>query len=359
MKPAGAPPFNIPDRYKYLGKSHAGGQGAVYVCRDANLDRDVAVKSLHTVSKPQSLVKEIESRALIRSKHVVEIYDVVFDKKGVPIALILEFVPGESLQNPSLLPADASAKTFLLYQLACGIRDIHAANVIHRDIKPANVKVDSAGVLKIFDLGIANVDASNASTIGGAGTHVFRAPELYQTMPVSVTCAADVYALGVTAWHIFAGAYPPALLEHPPQSSGLIVPSLSTVASSFEAAPILDKCMSVDPNGRPTAQQVVDVLLRQLTKGKRRGVFVLGGTAYELSKAGNSAHLRVGAYGELKVGYDGFDFVVREIVGSVYVNNIPATVGGNLPDSCVLTFVSTTGGREFVPFNVSQPQIVV
>jgi serine/threonine-protein kinase len=340
----------------------AGGQGAVYICRDANLDRKVAVKALHTTGSAAGLSKEIEARAKIKSKHVAEIYDVLVGATGEPLAVVLEYVPGETLQDPSALPLATDARLRLLYQLACGISEIHSANVIHRDIKPSNIKVDSSGTLKIFDLGLANLDADSASTVGAAGTLVYRAPEFYGTPPLVVTRAADIYAYGVVAWHVLFQKFPSPLLEVPPQHSGVALPKFSSVVSDlFEVGSILDQSLIADPLQRPSAPDIVAALRQRILRGKTRGVFTYGVTNHELSAAGNVTTLKVGALGQIEVHYDGNYFVVRACIGSVFVNNVAAVPGMRLPDSCVLTFADPGNGstRAFIPFNSSQPQIVI
>jgi serine/threonine protein kinase len=357
------PPFKLPARYKYDGLTLAGGQGKVYICLDENLERRVAIKALNTVSNLGALLKEIEARGKIKSKHVVELYDVLRHADGKPYALVLEYIPGQSLQDPASLPNDVRDKLLLLYQLACGLTEIHAANVIHRDIKPDNIKLNADRVLKIFDLGIANLDADSASTLFASGTAIYLAPELYHPTPLAVTRAADMYAFGVVAWFVLAlPKFPAPLQEIPPQKSGTAVPSFATVVPEVAAqAPILDRMLSVDPTNRPTAAEVRSALTEVMSHGKKRAFLAIGPQTWELSKVGQVTKISLGARGTLDVAYNGFRFVVRALTGSVYINNTPITVGDELPPSCVLTFgpPSMGAGRGFVAFNVSQPEIVL
>jgi len=62
--------------------------------------------------------------------------------------------------------------------------------------------------------------------------------------------------------------------------------------------------------------------------------------------------------GELEVGYDGFDFKVLKVGGSVFVNNGVAVVGMVIPGCCVLTFGAVGGARKFVTFDVSSPEVL-
>lgn len=356
------PTFPLPARYEYAGETLAGGQGKVYVCRDKNLDRKVAIKHLHPAINVAAMLKEVAAHSKVKSKHVVELYEVLADGSGTPQAIVLEYVPGDSIQNVANLPTTFQARVRLLYQIACGLVDIHDAQVIHRDIKPDNMKVDADGVLKLFDMGIANLDSTTAVTTFAAGTPVYRAPELHGPPPLPVSCAVDIYAFGVVMWHVLnSGKFPGPLMEVPPQSSGHAVPSLQNVAAELSArAAVLDRTLRKVPAERPTAAEVRLALTDLLTKGKRRGVFAHGSQTWEVTAAGN-AQLSLGARGSLEVVYNGFEFVVSAVQGDVYINNRAVAVGDELPESCVLTFGAQAlgGARAFVAFNASQPEIVL
>lgn len=333
----------------------------MYVCHDTLLARQVAVKSFHNFSNITGLLKEIHARAKVKSKHVAEIYDCIYEG-GAPIALIMEYVPGDSLDNSPAMVASINEKLRLLYQIACGLADMHDAGVIHRDIKPANMKVDGSHVLKIFDMGIANIDATSASTVGGAGTYVFRAPELYGSPPISVTTAADLYALGVVAWLLLGGKIPPPLLALPPQSSGELLPSLSTVVPKMAAVTnLLDGTLALNPHSRPSARQIAECIRARLTHDQRRAVISDAQGIYILDKMGTAVAIDIGSLGKCRIAYSDGLFVCREASGNVYINNIAASVGMELPDSCVMTFgdSSLRASRRFLEFNVSQPEVVL
>jgi serine/threonine protein kinase len=355
-------PMVLPARYLSKSQSLDGGQGVVHLYIDTYLDRLVAVKILHNVANYEALGKEIEARGKIKSKHVAEIYDCIRGPDGHPKAVILEYVPGDALFENHNHPNSLSAQHRLLYQLACGLSDIHAANVIHRDIKPNNMKVDIAGVLKIFDLGISNLDADNAFTIGGAGSLVFRAPELYGPPPIKVSAAADVYAFGVIAWWLYTKSYPSALQEVPPQSITKVVPSITAVLPNLGyLGSLIDRSLSLDPQSRPTAGQLKEALGSVLTHGRHRGIVTLNDIMHELSSRGSGTKVRFGIQTAVGIWYDGDIFTVSEVEGSVYINNIAAIVGAEVPHSCVITFGAPELGsrRAFVPFNVSHPEVVL
>jgi serine/threonine protein kinase len=361
MKSATPPPFNLPARYQYAGETYSGGQGSVYLCVDVLLDRKVAIKTIQSLSSHPALLKEVAARAKISSKHVVEMYELLFDSKGKPFALVLEYVPGVPLEDRNSIPSTLGGRLRLLYQLACALHEIHSAGVIHRDIKPENIKVDSSGILRVFDLGISNLDADLASTNAAAGTAIYRSPELYGTLPINVSTAVDIYALGVTAWFILSPTCPNELMQLPPQKSGA-PPSIAITGPGLgDLAATIDRALSPNPDLRPTALELKDSIAAVLMYGLQRGVFAHGIKIWELSKVGGVSALSVGKLGSIKIAYSGDAFLVSEFAGDVYVNNSPVSLGDRLPESCVLTFGAPAlgSGRAFVPFDSSRPEIVL
>jgi serine/threonine protein kinase len=355
------PVLALPARYVSLNKSLDGGQGIVHLYHDTYLERMVAVKMLHNVADYDALLKEINARGKIKSKHVAEIFDCITDGSGKPHALILEYVPGDALFENGNHPAAIDGRHLLLYQLASGLAEIHAANVIHRDIKPSNMKVDGAGVLKIFDLGIANLDAVNAYTIGGAGTLVFGAPELYSS-PTKLSAAADIYAIGVIAWKLYFDNYPAALLEVPPQTGTAVLPAIGSVVPELGAVGLLiDRALSITPSHRPSAIEFRDTLAEKLTFGRHRGVISLSGKSHELKAPGKGTNVTYGTVGQIGVMYDGARFIVKSAQGAVFVNNVAVTIGSDIPHCCVITIgdASLKNQRAFIPFNASHPEVVL
>lgn len=145
--------LKLPRRYKPNGTSLDGGMSTAIVCQDQHLDRPVLVKSLAPGTDKRRLLDEIQALQIIRSKHVVQIYDLIWNGAGEIVGIVEEFLPGEDLTKVSP-PSNELEFLRLAYPIAEGIADIHAHGRVHRDIKRQNMKFDAESCLKIFDFGL-------------------------------------------------------------------------------------------------------------------------------------------------------------------------------------------------------------
>jgi eukaryotic-like serine/threonine-protein kinase len=333
----------------------------VHIYHDSNLDRDVAIKVINPGEKAAVIRAEVASLPTIQSKHVVQVFDVIIDSDR--LALVQEYVPGEDLTDFVATHPSESEYLKVLYQIASGIADIHAAGKIHRDIKPNNMKVDQEGIVKIFDFGLSCDESPAHVTTGGRGTTGFRAPELYGTGPVAVTPAVDTYAFGITAWALGDDDdLPQPLLELPPQSK--------TRAPSFSSHPInlpsdivevLDRTLAIDAGDRPDMSEVVEVLSRRLLFGQHKGRLILNGAAYSIAGVNKASRVNVPGKGMIVIRYDGLCFRITDLSGDVSVNGIPATLTQELPNSSVVIIGSPAqpASRTYMPFDISHPEVVL
>lgn len=344
----------IANRYKPEQGRENGGMSSVLICRDVHLDRPVALKYLQSGVDGGRLLDEQRALLKLRSRHVVQLFDLVSvsGAYGSESALVLEYIDGEDLQICSFGIDDRYLHC--LWQVACGLTDVHDAGVVHRDIKPSNIRVDQEGVVKILDFGLSRSE-DNASTRSIIGTPPFMAPELWGQTDISFSSAVDVYAFGVLAIALVSSVVPPGLSSRPP-----IQPSQGDIALSMVGCPpdllgLVHGCLALSPRDRPSMSTIRDFLARSLLRGRHRANVVLGGKLHVLDSASRSITLRA-SVGTLRVDYDDYDFKVAAVTGSVFVNNTPAVVGMVIPGCCVLTF-GIGQSRVFVTFDVSNPEV--
>jgi serine/threonine-protein kinase len=185
MNTLSKPPAKI-GRYPVLRLIGRGAMGSVYLARDTELDRDVAIK---TVRLPQGLSEQEsflvrfrnEARAVGRLRHrsIVSVYDVGDDAESGPF-LVFEYIEGANLKDilrskGALPPREVVA---LAEQVGGALSAAHREGIIHRDIKPENLLVDRDQVVHLADFGVARVpDAALTGEGQFLGTPCYGAPE--------------------------------------------------------------------------------------------------------------------------------------------------------------------------------------
>ena len=194
-----------------------GGMSTVWLARDTEEQRDVAVKIL----KPEytdneefrtRFRNEAQAAEQLNSPNVVTTYDYgeVRDRGAVLCYIIMEYVSGESLADvlSREYSLDEPLVLDILAQTARGLQAIHAKGMVHRDIKPGNLLITSDGVVKVTDLGIAKAAAAVPLTRTGmvVGTAQYVSPE--QAQGNTVGPASDIYSLGVVGYEALAGERP-------------------------------------------------------------------------------------------------------------------------------------------------------
>ena len=348
--------MKVPNRYELSGGSNSGGMGDIFFCTDKHLQRDVVFKLLKDGEDERRLLDEQRALIRLRSKHVVQLFDVVtVDDGRKKTALVLEFINGDDLKVGGSVPGDAFLQ--ILWQIACGLADIHAAHVIHRDIKPGNIRVDGSGVVKILDFGLARRAGTDAKTTNIIGTIGYMAPELWGGATISFDASIDVYAFGVTALALLGVKPPDGILERPPKPVVSNALSFLNGAIPADLVTMLEECLSYKSAHRPSMRAVEEMLRQHLLKDRHRALVVMGGATHELNATKRTMRLTYGAIGIVQIGYDGFRFSVIAFDGVVSINNQPVSVGAMLPDCCVITF-GAAAARAFVTFDVSNPEVM-
>jgi serine/threonine protein kinase len=212
------------NRYTLIKTLGRGGMGVVWLARDEELERNVALKFLpelivHDRAVLGDMKRETRRSLDLTHKNIVRIYDFVHsDQSG---CISMEYIDGDTLSN---LRADKPHKVFEPHELAewtsqlCDALDYahNHARIIHRDLKPANLMVNQRGDLKISDFGISRSLSDSVSMLtmeqGRSGTLVFMSPQ--QLDGERGTPLDDIYSFGATMYEL--------ITSKPPFSSGNI-----------------------------------------------------------------------------------------------------------------------------------------
>ena len=351
-------------RYRSRSEELDGGTGTVVICDDPNLDRVVAIKFLHAQVPKRRIFDEIHALQRIRSKHVVQIYDVVIEPPANQIGVVQEYITGHDLRSLTHEAMTVDEALLLLYQVSSGLADIHRENLIHRDVKPNNIKRDDEGIIKIFDFDLARTKGGEAQTVGFRGTIGYAAPELFAVGAVVFTQAIDVYAFGATALFCIEGDLPPELTQIPPQ------PELWKAKGGFSSlrvklppaiAGLLDDCLSTSPTARPPIETVRAAVAKHLLENRHRALLLVNNKPMVLDAASRFVKVTMAQVGNISLSYDGLRFVVTAVQGDVSINNKQA-VSGSLVHGCsVITLGAPALGtaRNFVTLDVAHPEVVL
>ncbi|EMD1303854.1 serine/threonine protein kinase [Serratia marcescens] len=351
----------LPERYKCTKDRESGGFGSVVKCLDVHLDRFVAIKSINDPEDSGRMRDEFSALMKMRSKHVVELFDVI-EFEGGDISIVEEYIDGPSLHDVSDDIRDANHLVKILWQIASGISEIHAHDIIHRDIKPGNMKIDQEGLVKIFDFGLSrNID--NAKTVGFKGTPIFAAPELYM-QNVNFTKAIDTYAFSVTAMCLAKTPipdemtrYPKILTSNPFDNSEIQLPNF--------LKNLLYRCLDSSPQNRPSMWEVCNGLKKFLLYNSHRALLISiseNKPARVISATNKTEFYDNPGVGSIEITYSGSEFYISNISGEVHINNIKARQHNILPNSCVIILGpsgKSSVKRIFITFDLSHPEVVL
>ena len=201
----------IAERYEIVDTVGAGGMSVVYKAMDHRLNRYVAVKVLkEEYSDDKTFVNkfrvEAQSAAGLSHPNIVNVYD-VGDDEGIHF-IVMEMVEGITLKEYIEKKGHLSVSEAVNFslQIASGIEVAHDNHIIHRDIKPQNIIVNSSGILKVTDFGIAKAATSATVSSNAIGSVHYISPE--QARGGFSDERSDIYSLGITMYEMVTGRVP-------------------------------------------------------------------------------------------------------------------------------------------------------
>ena len=246
-------PFPGYELLRTLGK---GGMATVYLARDAQLGREVALKAIDDdLLQPEFLARfaaEARTAAGLSHPNVVPVF-ASGEVDGVPYIVFAHVPGGTLLDRMDAGDLEAGEAVTIAAKIADALAYVHERGVVHRDIKPSNILFNEQGEPMLTDFGVARVLASDAN-LTQVGTTIgsprYMAPE--QLRGSEVNDRADVYSLALVLLEMLTGSLPPNINP------------VSRVGRADRLQDVLRRALSGDAEARPSAAEFAQALKRDL-----------------------------------------------------------------------------------------------
>lgn len=271
--------------FRILRRLGRGGMAEVYLAEQTLLARNVAVKVLHKERvADETYLKRFKTEAMaagsLSHPNIVQVI-MIGEQDGIQY-IAQEYVPGMNLREfiTRKGPPELALTLRIIRQVASALNAAHNAGIVHRDIKPENIMITRKGDVKVADFGLAQLtqggERVNLTQDGVTmGTPLYMSPE--QVNGSKLDLRTDIYSLGVTCYHMLAGA-PPFRGE---TAMSIAVQHLKQDPEPLEnirtdlpplLCRIVHKMMAKDPDRRyQTAQAILKDLKRVTADGEQAG----------------------------------------------------------------------------------------
>ncbi len=235
------------DRYELVEYAGGGGMGAVYKSIDVISGAVIAIKIL----KPDILVmhpefarlfsQEVKAAQELDHTNIVKVLDSGITDDGLSF-MVMEWLEGQTLEQLIATTTLSITRVQSLFtQICSAVEAAHAHRIIHLDLKPANVfiiqRTTAEESVKVIDFGMARILRSESGTTVTRflGTYQYCSPEHFGG---KVSHRSDVYSLGVTLYHMFAGTLPfGASYIHAKMNPGVDLPPVPSVHNARPDVP--------------------------------------------------------------------------------------------------------------------------
>ncbi|TLQ44791.1 protein kinase domain-containing protein [Streptomyces marianii] len=294
-------------RYQLRDLLGEGGMASVYLAYDSALDRQVAIKTLHTeLGREQSFRERFrrEAQAVAKLSHtnIVSVFDTGEDELNGALMpyIVMEYVEGKPLGSVlqedtrqfGAMPADKALK--VTADVLAALETSHEMGLVHRDIKPGNVMMTKRGVVKVMDFGIARAMQSGVTSMTQTGmvvgTPQYLSPE--QALGRGVDARSDLYSVGIMLFQLLTGRLPfdadsPLAIAYAHVQEEPVAPSSINRSVTPAMDALVARALKKNPNERfPSAAAMRDECLRVAGAGQTHAPVIVQGAPTTNSGSG-------------------------------------------------------------------------
>lgn len=271
----------IDGRYQLTRVVGSGGMATIYAAIDLRLDRQVAVKVMHShLAQDEQFVsrfiREAKAAASLSHPNIVAVLDQGWNQGGAPcVFIVMELIEGATLRDYIIEQGALSAERALsiITPVASALAAAHKLGIVHRDIKPENILVSKEGRIKIADFGLArgallgNTMTAESSVILGSVSYL--SPE--QVQRGVADARSDIYSLGIVLFEILTGQKPyqgedPVQVAIKHVNERVPAPSTLKPGLSIEMDQLVLSTTDIDPDKRPRDAVILLEKLRELSE---------------------------------------------------------------------------------------------
>jgi len=271
----------IDGRYQLTRVVGSGGMATIYAAIDLRLDRQVAVKVMHShLAQDEQFVsrfiREAKAAASLSHPNIVAVLDQGWNQGGAPcVFIVMELIEGATLRDYIIEQGSLSAERALsiITPVASALAAAHKLGIVHRDIKPENILVSKEGRIKIADFGLArgallgNTMTAESSVILGSVSYL--SPE--QVQRGVADARSDIYSLGIVLFEILTGQKPyqgedPVQVAIKHVNERVPAPSTIKPGLTIEMDQLVLSTTDIDPDKRPRDAVILLEKLRELSE---------------------------------------------------------------------------------------------